>query len=118
MNFKKILNATLSAGLFGGVAFGLEDWDEGVAVVALDFDGVVFDSSAGAAACFEFAGEAFEFGGGQGQAGDDGNALTLAALGLAGNADDAVGFGNLIFGAAGALVDRLIAVGAHSAVVG
>ena len=104
--------------LFGGVTFGLENFDEGVAVVALYFDGVVFDGSAGAATGLELASEAFEFGGGEGQAGDDGDALALAALGLAGDADDAVGFGDQIFGVTGALVDGPVAVGAHPAVIG
>ena len=59
-------------------------------MVALDFDGLLFDGSAAAAFLFEFGGIAFQRLAGEGNAGYQGDALALAPLGLSANPDDAI----------------------------
>jgi len=74
--------------------------EEGLAVVALDFDDAVLDRAARAAFLLETLGQGIERRLVQSQTRDERHALAFAALGLARNAHDAVSGGRGPFSAA------------------
>ena len=110
-------NAILAASELDGVAQFFQLQGQKLAVVALDLDDPVLDRASGPAALLELAGQGFEPVGRQGQAGDAGDALAFAALGLAGDPDNAVARRRDAGTGAGATGRGLAAGGAHSALV-
>ena len=89
-----------------------------VPVIALNFYDPVLDRPAGAAFPLEFAGERFQFLSGQGNAGDKGDALPFAPLGLPSHPNDPVALGDGAPRTASAPIHRPPALRAHAAVGG
>jgi len=95
----------------------LQQLEQQVALITLDFYHPILDRTTGTAALFQFLGQFFKLLRFQIQAGDQGDAFALSPFGLTLNPDDSIAFMGGLAVFAGTGFERITTIGAEAAML-